>query len=81
MQAIPTGVKTYEPSVCIEAVLEQTVLLHPLGQFLDSIALQDAAFFIFQQKEEKQNIITLKRVGLSFRGTAKKTMVSVSSVS
>lgn len=53
MQAIPTGVKTYEPSVCIEAVLEQTVLLHPLGQFLDSIALQDAAFFIFQQKEEK----------------------------
>ena len=45
MQTIPTGVPTflisYKPSVCIKAVLEQTVLLHPLKHYLDNTSLQE----------------------------------------
>ena len=48
MQTIPTGVPTflisYKPSVCIKAVLEQTVLLHPLKHYLDNIALQEVVY-------------------------------------
>ena len=35
---------SYKPSVCIKAVLEQTVLLHPLKHYLDNIALQEVVY-------------------------------------
>ena len=48
MQTIPTDVPTlligYKPFVCIKAVLEQTVLLHPLKKYLDNIALQEVVY-------------------------------------
>jgi hypothetical protein len=34
----------YKPSVCIKAVLEQTVLLHPLKHYLDNIVLQEVVY-------------------------------------
>ena len=48
MQTIRTGVPnlliSYKPSVCVKAVLEQTVLLHPLKHYLDNIALQEVVY-------------------------------------
>uniref|UniRef100_A0A8C4N481 3-hydroxyanthranilate 3,4-dioxygenase n=1 Tax=Eptatretus burgeri TaxID=7764 RepID=A0A8C4N481_EPTBU len=67
-----------KPSVCIKAVVEQTVLLHPLKHYLDNIALQEVVY-CYHNREKKtinkgrrQTIITLKSVDLSFREIAKK---------
>ena len=73
----------YKPSVCIKALLEQTVLLHPLKHYLDNIALQVVVMARKRQltKEDRQTILTLKSVGLSFGEIAKETKVFVSTVS
>ena len=69
---------SYKPSVCIKAVLEQTVLLHPLKNYFDNIALQEVVYCYHNgekkkllTKEDRQTIITLKSVGLSFGEIAK----------
>ena len=81
MQTIPSVFLTflirYKPSVCIKAVLEQTVLRHPLKHYLDNIALQEVICCYHNgekktTKEDRQTIITLKSGGLSFREIAKK---------
>ena len=78
---------SYKPSVWIKAVLEQTVLLHPLKHYLDKIALQEVVYCYHNgkkktiKKEDRQIIITLKSVGLSFGEIAKEAKVSVSTVS
>ena len=69
---------SYKPSVCVKAVLEQTVLLHPLKHYLDNIALQEVVYCYHNgekktiTKEDIQTIITLESVGLSFGEIAKK---------
>ena len=35
---------SYKPSVCTKAVLEQTVLFHPLKHYLDNIVLQEVVY-------------------------------------
>ena len=64
-----------KPSVCIKALLEQTVLLHPLKHYLDNIALQEVVYCYHNgekktinkgRQTDRQTIITLKSVGLSF---------------
>ena len=55
MQTIPTGVLTFVDelqTLCIKAVLEQTVLLHPLKHYLDNIALQEVVY-CFHNGEKK----------------------------
>ena len=76
---------SYKPSVCVKAVLEQTVLLHPLKHYLDNIVLQEVVYCYHNgekrqiTKKDRQTIITLKSEGLSFREIAKEAKVSVSS--
>ena len=68
---------SYKPSVCIKAVLEQTVLLHPLKHYLDNIALQEVVYCYHNGEKKtinkgRQTIITIKSVDLSFCEIAKK---------
>ena len=55
MQTIPTGVPTFVDelqTLRIKAVLEQTVLVHPLKHYLDNIALQEVVYCYHNGKKK-----------------------------
>jgi len=47
---------TSKPSVCPKAVLEQTVLLHPLKHYVDSVVLQEVVYCSYNGKKRAIHI-------------------------